>query len=70
MTDQPLQNPTTKKTIISTYTVVYEVTGDREKHNEWWRMISGPMPDGIKVTGSASFDALAKLDELEDERAW
>jgi len=57
-------------TVTSTYTVVYEVTGDREKHNEWWRMISGPMPEGIRVTGSASFDALAKLDEAEGEVTW
>jgi hypothetical protein len=62
-----MDHPTTS---TSTYTVVYEVTGDREKHNEWWRMISGPMPEGIKVTGSASFDALAKLDEQEGECAW
>ena len=51
------------------YTVVYEVIGDREKHNEWWRMI-GQTPEGIKVIASASFDAMAKLDELEGERAW
>lgn len=48
------------------YTVVYEVTGGRETHNEWWRMISRS-PDGIKVIATASFDALAKLDELEEQ---
>ena len=53
------------------YTVVYEVTGDREKHNEWWRMIQ-PLfraEDGISVKATASFDALARLDEIEDY-AW
>lgn len=53
----------------TTYTVVYEVTGDREKHNEWWRMLSRT-PEGITVKASASFDALAKLDEIEGEAAW
>lgn len=57
-------------TTISTYTVVYEVIGDREKHNEWWRMISKRLPDGITVKASASFDALARIDELEGEVAW
>jgi hypothetical protein len=51
------------------YTVVYEVTGDRDKHNEWWRML-GHLPEGISVKASASFDALEKLDELEGEVAW
>jgi hypothetical protein len=51
------------------YTVVYEVSGDRKKHDEWWRMIS-QTPDGITVKASASFDALAKLDELEGEVTW
>jgi hypothetical protein len=59
-----------RNTTTTAYIVVYEVTGDREKHNEWWRMISGPMPDGIKVTKSASFDALEKLDEAEEEVTW
>ena len=51
------------------YTVIYEVTGDNDKHNEWWRMLKR-LPDGIVVKASASFDALAKLDELEGEQAW
>jgi len=53
----------------SVYTVVYEVTGNREKHNEWWRMISGKLPDGIRMKASASYDALARLDEVEGA-AW
>lgn len=52
----------------TTYTVVYEVTGDREKHDEWWRMIQ-KSPAGINVKATASFDALAKLNELEGP-AW
>lgn len=60
-----MSNPET----TTLYTVVYEVTGDREKHNEWWRMLNRT-PNGISVKASASFDALAKLDELEGEQAW
>ena len=51
------------------YTVVYEVVGDREKHDEWWRMIH-KLPDGITVIATASFDALAKLGEAEGEVPW
>ena len=57
------ENPTTL------YTVIYEVTGDREKHNEWWQMLRR-LPDGITVKASASFDALARIDELEGDTAW
>lgn len=51
------------------YTVVYRVEGGKEKHDEWWRAIQ-PMflADGlpISVIVVAKFDALAKLDELEE----
>ena len=60
---------TTDNTTTSTYTVIYEVTGDREKHNEWWRMIQAQKTAvaGITVVATAGFDALAKLDEMEGE---
>jgi hypothetical protein len=53
------------------YTVVYRVEGGRDLHNEWWRKVSNTFADQpyIKVVASASFDALSKLDEL-DEPAW
>lgn len=53
------------------YTVVYRVDGGKEPHDEWWRKVSNTFANNehIKVVASASFDALAKLDELEGE-AW
>lgn len=61
--------PTKPKPAISTYTVIYEVIGDREKHDEWWRMIRRDLPPGITIIATASFDALARLDDAE-ECAW
>jgi len=54
------------------YTAVFKVEGDREKHNEWWRMMMAlKNPDtGITVVATAGFDALAKLDEAEGEVTW
>ena len=53
---------------VTYYTVIYRVEGGREPHNEWWRTISNQFAgnDQIKVQASASFDALARLDELEE----
>lgn len=49
------------------YTVIYRVSGDKVKHNEWWATIRPLfMSDGeISIIGVAKSNALERVDELE-----
>lgn len=48
------------------YTVIYRVSGDKVKHNEWWATIWPLLSDGeISVIAVARSNALERVDELE-----